>query len=235
MTARKVKDIEYYLLPGKDRSTTDIVIERNGIITVHPPKNFTPQQIDSLVERKRMWIYKNLAEWRDLNATRVIRQWINGESFLYLGRSYRLKLVMNQKEKLLIKDGCFCLRREIIEKHGEQASRKVFEEYYTNKGQQRYEDRVNYFAPKIGVKPVEIIVKEIGYKWGSCSKNGVLSFHWKAIMAKPTVIDYIVVHELCHMLHKDHTEQFWNEVDKIMPNYQERKTWLKKNGASFEL
>lgn len=82
MQVRQVHDIEYQLLPGSDRQTTDIVIERNGMITVRAPRRMTPEQVDETVLSKRMWIYRNLAEWRDLNATRVIREWVSGESFL---------------------------------------------------------------------------------------------------------------------------------------------------------
>ena len=77
MNARRVRDIDYQLLPGADRKTTDIVIERSGIIAVRPPINYTPEQVDAVVESKRMWIYRNLAEWRDLNATTVVREWVN--------------------------------------------------------------------------------------------------------------------------------------------------------------
>ncbi len=87
MPLRKVRDIEYQLLPGTERQTTDIVIERNGIITVRPPLRLTPEQVDETVLGKRLWIYRNLAEWRDLNAARVTREWVSGESFPYLESS----------------------------------------------------------------------------------------------------------------------------------------------------
>lgn len=235
MTARKVKDIEYFLLPGSERKTTDIVIERDGKVTVRPPKSLSPNEVDKIVSRKRIWIYKNLAEWKDLNSTKVLRRWVNGESFLYLGKTYRLKLVSRQKENLKIIDGKFLLKREIIEKYGEVAAKKVFEEYYTERGIKKFQAKVKFYAPKVGVVPNGISVGDIGFKWGSCSKSGKLSFHWKAMMAKPSVIDYIVVHELCHMHFRDHTEAFWNEVDKVMPNYLEKKNWLKQNGAGFDL
>ena len=102
MNARRIKDIDYQLLPGTDRKTTDIVIERDGVVTVRPPKGFTPEQVDAVVESKRMWIYRNLAEWRDLNAASVVREWVNGETFFYLGRSYRLALVAEQDGDLLL-------------------------------------------------------------------------------------------------------------------------------------
>ena len=111
MQIRQVRDIEYQLLPGANRQTTDIVIERDGIVRVRPPLKMTPEQVDETVFSKRMWIYRNLAEWHDLNATRVAREWVNGESFLYLGSSYRLSLVDEQDEPLKLKDGRFQLLR----------------------------------------------------------------------------------------------------------------------------
>jgi len=235
MIARRVRDIDYQLLPGADRKTTDIVIERNGIIAVRPPKHFSPEQVDAIVDNKRLWIYKNLAEWRDLNAAHVVREWVNGETFLYLGRNYRLKLVSDQDSKLKLKNGYFCLSRSVIESGGDQAAKEALEAFFCVKGQQRLLERVNYFAPKAGVLPAAVQVKEHGFKWASCSKAGKLAFHWKCMMAPPKIIDYIVVHELCHFHYRDHSAAFWNEVDKLMPDYAERKAWLRDHGASLDL
>lgn len=235
MSARQVRDIEYELLPGSERKTTDIVIERNGKITVHPPVGYSPEQVDAVVESKRMWIYRNLAEWRDLNATAVVREWVNGESFLYLGRSYRLSLVAGQEVDLKLKEGRFCLNRELIDKGGEASARKAFEAFYVEKGIERITGRVNHYAPKVGVKPTDVVVKELGYRWASCGKVGALAFHWKCMMAPPKIIDYMVVHELCHMHQRNHSDAFWNEVDKVLPDYSERKLWLKKYGAGLDL
>lgn len=235
MSARRVRDIEYQLLPGSPRKTTDIVIERNGVVTVRPPASYTPEQVDSVVESKRMWIYRNLAEWRDLNASTVVREWVNGESFLYLGRAYRLSLVSAQECTLQLKEGRFCLSRDVIEQGGTAAARQAFEDYFIDKGLQRLGERVGFFAPKVGAQVGGVRVKETGYRWASCGKAGVLNFHWKCMMAPPKIIDYIVVHELCHFHHRDHTDAFWNEVDKVMPDYRERKEWLRRYGASLDV
>lgn len=81
MQVRQVQDIQYQSLPGAERRTTDIVIERDGMVSVRPPLRMTPEQVDATVFSNRVWIYRNLAEWRDLNATKVVREWVNGESF----------------------------------------------------------------------------------------------------------------------------------------------------------
>ncbi|MEM9005416.1 MAG: SprT family zinc-dependent metalloprotease [Cyanobacteria bacterium P01_F01_bin.86] len=233
MTIRCVRDIEYRLLPGSSRKTTDIVIERDGKVTVRPPVGYTPEQIDAVVESKRLWIYRSLAEWKDLNASPVVREWVNGESFLYLGRTYRLMLVSSQDRSLKLKEGRFCLDRSVIDKGGVLAARQIFITFLTQKGNERLRDRVQLFSPKVGVQPTSMQVKDTGYRWASCSPNGRLNFHWKCMMAPLRIIDYIVVHELCHFHHRNHSDSFWNEVDKVMPNYRDRKEWLRKKGASL--
>ena len=235
MHARKVRDIEYQLLRSDQRKTADIVIERNGLISVRVPEHLSEEQADAVVEKKRLWIYRNLAEWRDLNAARVVREWVNGEGFLYLGSAYRLLLTQEQDEPLLLKDGRFCLQRNIVETGGEDAAKQVFEQFYSEKALARIKKRVAYFAPKVGVTPLSVEVKEIGYRWATCSPDGRLSFNWKCMMASPKVIDYIVVHELCHLHHLDHTDAFWNEVDKVLPDFAERKAWLRENGAALDI
>jgi predicted metal-dependent hydrolase len=235
MQLRQVSDIAYQLLPGANRQTTDIVIERDGQITVRPPLRMTPEQVDQTVLSKRMWIYRNLAEWRDLNATRVVREWVNGESFRYLGSSYRLMMVKKQDEPLKLKDGRFHLLRSIIESADKELAHGVFKAFYAEKGLQRITKRVTFFAPRVGVVPGKVLVKDIGYRWASCLKNGDLHFHWKCMMAPATVIDYIVVHELCHLHCRDHSAAFWNEVDKVMPDHRDRKEWLRVRGAELDL
>lgn len=235
MNSRRVRDIDYQLLPGSDRKTTDIVIERNGVVAVRPPKDFTPEKTDAVVDSKRMWIYRNLAEWRDLNAATVVREWVNGETFLYLGRTYQLSLISDQAADLKLKEGRFCLNRKLIDEAGVKAAKAAFERYYADKGNKRINERVQYYAPKVGVTPSVIKVKEMGYRWASCGKNNNLNFHWKCMMAPPRILDYIIVHELCHIHQKNHNNNFWNEVDKVMPDYRERKDWLKMNGAGLDL
>ncbi|MFA7280135.1 MAG: SprT family zinc-dependent metalloprotease [Sterolibacterium sp.] len=228
------KDISYQVVRSR-RATADIVIERDGRVLVRAPDSIPDERIEDMVEAKRYWIYKNLAEWRDLNATRVLREYRNGEGFLYLGRSYRMLLVADQDEALLLKNGRFCLRRELADQGAIAAAKVAFRDYYVQRGLDRIAQRVNYYAPKAGVVPHGIDVRELGNRWASCSPQGRLAFHWKCMMAPQTIIDYIVVHELCHFHHLDHTDAFWNEVDKIMPAYAERKEWLRLRGAGLDI
>lgn len=217
------------------RSTADIVIERDGSVVVRAPEWTTDDEVHSIVESKHYWIYQGLAEWRDLNAARVLREYKNGEGFLYLGRAYRLLLVSDQSDPLQLKNGRFSLQRDLVERGEITAAKAAFRNFYVSKGLERLRNRIGYFAPKVGKRPAGFEVKELGNRWASCSTAHKLSFHWKCMMAPATIVDYIVVHELCHLHYRDHTDTFWNEVDKVMPDFRERKEWLKVNGAGLDI
>lgn len=225
------KDIQYSLKSSR-RKTASIYIERDGAVSVLVPENLSKRQIQELIESKRKWIYRNLAEWKDLNAARVRREYVNGEGFLYLGRTYRLKLVASQDNPLMLKDGYFCLRT-----NGGTAPDPdtAFKEFYRQKGKKRIGERVEHYRKRMGVEPKSVRIIDLKNRWASCSVGGNINFHWKCMMAPPTVLDYIIVHELAHLLYPNHTTAFWNQVDKVMPDYMERKEWLRINGAGMDL
>jgi len=227
------KDIQYSLA-RRPRKTASIYIERDGQISVQVPQQFTDGEVEHLIEKKRYWIYKNLAEWKDLNATKVVREFVNGEGFPYLGRSYRLKIVDEQDEPLVLKQGYFCLR-SMSDASPKTEFREAFKNFYRERGRDRIVKRVEYFQPKMGVTVGEIRIMELQNRWASCTSDGNLNFHWKCMMAPTTVIDYIIVHELAHLTYLNHTDAFWNEVDKVMPDYRERQDWLRQNGAGMDL
>ena len=228
------KRLSYAVIRSR-RSTADIIIERDGSVLVRAPEWVDDDEVANIVESKHYWIYQGLAEWRDLNASRVLREYKNGEGFLYLGRAYRLSLVGDQCKPLQLKNGRFMLRRDVVEQGSVEAAKTAFQAFYVAKGIDRLQSRVAYYAPKVGVAPSGVEVRDVGHRWATCSTTGKLSFHWKCMMAPQTIINYVVVHELCHLHHRDHSKEYWNEVDKILPTYREQKEWLRKNGANLEV
>ena len=229
-----IEDIAYKVVRSH-RRTADIVVERDGRVVVRAPIQVSSEEIAKIVRLKRLWIYRTLAEWRESNVKRLVREYRNGESFLYLGRTYRLSLVSGQSEALLLKSGRFCLRSDLGEGGDNVSAKAAFRDFYLNHGRERLSDRVAYYAPKVGVFPMAVAVRDLGYRWASCSPTGRLAFHWKCLMAPATIIDYIVVHELSHLHQLAHTNAFWNEVDKVMPDYRERKEWLRLHGANLDI
>lgn len=228
------KDIDYSLKKS-DRKTTSIYIERDGSVSVIAPAPFNIDKIEQIIEKKRSWIYRSLAEWEDLNRTRVHREYVNGESFLYLGRNYRLQLISSadnhkQQVPLTFKNGQFFLFTEAVPEAPEH-----FKTFYKAKLQKKLSERQKIYSPKMGLQPSSVKVMELKNRWGSCTANGALNFHWKCAMLPMTVLDYIVVHELAHIKHPKHDAAFWHSVEKVMPNYEDSKSWLKFNGAGMSL
>ena len=228
------QDIEFTLIRS-DRKTADIVIERSGDVVVRAPEGIDDERVRAVVAHRALWVHRSLAEWEDLNASRRHRPLVQGQGFNYLGRSYRLKSVECADVPLRLKNGRWELSEAFLAHEGEAAARKAFRDFYTAKGTQIFNERVRHLAPLVGVEPGEVSVKELGYHWASCGAGGALNFHWKTLMAPQTVIDYIVVHELCHLRHRDHSDAFWNEVDKVAPRYREKKEWLRVNGAALDV
>jgi predicted metal-dependent hydrolase len=226
--------IEFTLIRS-DRKTADIVIERSGEVIVRAPVDIGADKIREIVADRELWVHRSLTEWAELNASRMHRPLVQGQGFAYLGRSYRLKFVDNSDFALRLKNGRWELSETFWTQHGEAAVRKEFRDFYTTKGKQLFAERVAFFAPLVNVAPSSIDVKELGYYWASCGTSGALNFNWKTVMAPQTVIDYIAVHELCHLRHRDHLDAFWIEVDKVLPSFRERKKWLRKHGAALDL
>ena len=105
------------------------------------------------------------------------------------------------------------------------------ESIYRKKARQRLEDRCAYYAGRMGVSYNRIAIRAAKTRWGSCSAQGNLNFHWKLVLMPPEVLDYVVVHELAHRKEMNHSQRFWEEVEKILPDYRRRRKWLKEFGT----
>ncbi|MBT3309395.1 MAG: M48 family metallopeptidase [Gammaproteobacteria bacterium] len=223
------RDINYELKKSA-RKTTSIYIERDGTISVLAPEPYELGKVEEILEAKRSWIYRNLAEWEDLNRTGVVREFVNGEGFPYLGSTYRLQIVDQASQDLLLKGGMFRLRRSALPE-----ARAQFVAFYREKAKLRLPVLMAEYAGKVGVEPAAIRVQELKSRWASCSADGTLNFHWRCMMAPLSSLVYIVVHELVHLRHPNHTPEFWHTVEKVLPEYQLAKGWLRLHGAGLGL
>ena len=127
--ARKKADFTYEVIKSNKRNTADIVIERDGRVFIRAPSKISDRKIEDIVTSKLYWIYKNLAEWKELNAASVSREYKNGEGFLYLGRAYHLSLEAKQNEDLLLRNGRFYLRRSLVESHDLYDAKNAFKDF----------------------------------------------------------------------------------------------------------
>lgn len=113
--------------------------------------------------------------------------------------------------------------------------RQALEHWYRLRAEERLREKVARYAKRMGVSPRSVSVKSFKNRWGSCHLNGDIQFHWPIIMAPHYIIDYVVIHELCHLLHHNHSPAFWQCVARYYPDYLECKEWLKANGRRLTL
>ena len=112
---------------------------------------------------------------------------------------------------------------------------ETLEKRYRNAARQQFENRVAYYHRITGGNYTSITVRDQKTRWGSCSSRGTLSFNYRLIFAPPVILDYVVVHELCHLTHMDHSKNFWNMVASVMPEYKECRKWLREHGQELTL
>lgn len=230
----KGRKIEFVLVYRK-RKTMSIEINLEGEVRVISPVNIKVKRILEVVESKGSWICKKQDELRVRNSIRKANEYINGETYLYLGNEYILSLQVNKelkKPQVLIEDNII----QIIYKEIDAETVKgILEIWYREKTLEVVKERVYIYNRFFILSPKELKVKQQKRRWASCTYDNRILFNWRISMAPIEVIDYIVVHEMCHMDFKDHSSNFWNRVKTVMPNYELYKLWLKENGIKLEI
>ena len=113
--------------------------------------------------------------------------------------------------------------------------RSALEKRYREAAKEHFPKRAAYYAYLLGVSYDRIRIAGQKTRWGSCSSNKTLSFNWKLMLAPPKVLDYVVVHEICHLREMNHSPRFWALVESLMPDYKQQRKWLKENGHTLEL
>ena len=158
------------------------------------------------------------------------KEFISGESFPYLGSDYTLQIINREKytspEVKLIGESIY-----IYTNNNEKDNiRNALIEFYMSEAKEKIEKSLEYYQFYFMSKPSKIIIKDQRRRWGSCNKNNELRFNFRCIMLPVEVLDYIVLHEMCHMVHMNHSKDFWNLLGRILPNYKERRKMLKETG-----
>lgn len=228
MNTLTVEDLSLELRWSGRRRTVELTVERDGALVLKAPEGTDEELLADFVREKRMWVYTKLAEKDALTVEVPQREYVSGEGFHYLGRSYRLLLVDEQDASLKLEAGRFRLLRSEAGRGREHLVR-----WYTDHARTWLRRRSGPWAERMGVEPKSIDVRDLGYRWGSCGQSGTVNFHWKTILLPATIVDYVIVHELAHLIEANHTPEFWTRVERAMPDYEKRKEWLAENGAGY--
>ncbi len=207
------------------------VSEGNASIVV--PKNLPHQEIVSLVVKKQRWVKEKLDFQRTLPKLNP-RNFVAGESFYFLGKSYQLHIKKAGSSLLLFQDKSFIAYVRNPEVDNAKVIKSLFKRWYQSRAEKILRDKTAVYAKAIGVKPGKITIKSFKSRWGSCSIKGDLQYNWRVVMAPEGIINYLVVHELCHILRHNHSPAYWQAVARFYPEYKESRAWLKVNARLLE-
>ena len=221
-----VDELRFEVRRSVRRKTLEITVDRGGELIISAPCDADEALMAGFVREKRFWIYTKLAEKQTREQPVVGKEFVSGEGFAYLGRSYRLLLVEQQEVPLKLEAGRFKLRRSLA-----LQGRKQFIHWYTDHAGTWLRRRVRNWAPRLGVEPARLEVRDLGFRWGSCGQGGTVNFHWATILFPASIVDYVIVHELAHLIEPNHGPEFWLLVKRALPEYQQRKTWLTEHGG----
>ncbi len=212
-----------------NRKTVALQITDDATIIIKAPYHADDDTVLKLVVKHKGWIEKKLEEINKRNSKSGKKEFISGEEFLYLGNYYKLTIAENQNKPLIFNNGFYLLKDYL------PVARNIFIQWYKDKAYKKIKERVEFYAQKRGFKYNCINITNAQKRWGSCSHNNNLNFSWRLIMAPLPVIDYVVVHELVHIVEKNHSKDFWSKVKIIMPDYENYDGWLKKNGHTLRI
>ncbi len=219
----------------RNRKTLAIQIEPLANILVISPVNLSEEIIKEKVKSKGRWIIKKLLDFKNTGYIPFEREFVNGESFMYLGRNYSLQIIIN-KDLLRSKVSLVDSKIQIVSPTKEkEILKKVLEKWYRREAKEIILKRIEFYKPRFSIEPRQIKIKEQKKRWGSCTSKGDLLFNWRTVMAPSPVIDYIIVHELSHLANKNHSRQFWKTIENILPDYKNRRKWLKVYGVRMDL
>ncbi len=223
-------DITYTIKRSPRRKKLTITVERDRSVIVNAPESTSEEKIHEIVQSKRYWIYEKIRHTQKYNKLPHPpgKELVNGESALYLGRYYQIEIIQSGTTEVQFEQR-FLIPKSLIGKQQE-----VMRNWYIERAKEKILPRVKMFATNLGVKFTDTKIVDSRYRWGSCTTKNNITINWRLIKAPMYVVDYVIVHELAHLLESNHTPQFWNIIRVQSPRMEQARQWLLEHGQILE-
>jgi len=221
---------QYDIYRSKKRHSVAIKVLADSSVKIYVPYFYSKKNIDILVNKNRSWIKQKKEEVLKKNEKKKL---LSGSNLLFLGKNISLNIIsvpnLTFPFVTLFKENLLTVRisSNIPEKESQAYLSEQIKHWYQTKINAILPERVTHWSSQMGVSPKNIRIKSLKSRWGSCSSKKNLNFNWKIVMALPEAIDYLIIHELAHLKHLNHSIKFWNFVKEFSPNYQAMKKSLR--------
>ena len=218
----------------RSKRKTSVLYIVGDELQIRVPNRVRDRKIVEILETKERWIRNKVIQLQNQRITNK-REFISGESFSLFGRNLYLKVLEGGKVGTQLIDDYLIttVRTSEIGDLRKSRIKTYLEKWYIHEAYQKLEEKVMRYSKIIRVSPREIKVRNYKTRWGSCDNKGRLTFNFHLIKAPHEIVDYVVIHELCHMIQPNHSKFFWNEVARFDPSFKNHKKWLKLNGADL--
>lgn len=210
-----------------DRKTLEISVHPDSRVVIKAPLGTCYEDIKKKVTKRARWIKQQLEYFSQFDPRTPIRRYIGGETHLYLGKQYRLKIINGDAGNVKLSRGYF-----YVQVKGDitpDVVRKLLEDWYSAKAAVKFKesfDRCWLYFEKHSLNKPRLQIRRMKKRWGSLSPNGLLTLNLDLIRAPKECIDYVVMHELCHLQHFDHSAEFYKLLERVMPDWGKRKNKL---------
>jgi predicted metal-dependent hydrolase len=225
-----MNELNYQIVRSAKRKTMTITVERDRTVIVHVPERTPDQEVHQVVDAKRQWILMKLRHPQKYKERRHPpgKEVVNGESAPYLGTDYRIELTETASGEIEFS------RHFLVPPANQAKRRQVLRDWYIGQAKKTILARADRHARELGVKFTTARIVDNRYRWGSCTVGDSVNFNWRLIKAPMFVIDYVIVHELAHLIEANHTSDFWSIVDAKTPTMEKAKFWLREHGQILE-
>ena len=220
------------------RRTVSLFVDPFEGVYLRSPLSLSIEALSKLVHSKAVWILKKQRQMEEIKEFLPKREFVSGETYLYLGRKLRLKInsikciakpVIKTKESRFI----IHLNGHYTEIGRKRVIRNAFIHWYKLRASHLLLNRAKFYTKKLNVSYKKLFLANQSKRWGSCSHSGIIRLNWHIIMAPMSLIDYVVLHEFCHLKHKNHSTDFWRFIGTVMPDYEARRERLRKEGQKY--
>ena len=223
-------DTAYTVKRSSKRKKLTITVERDRSVVVHAPESTPEETIRKVVKSKRQWIYEKTkhAQKYDKRPHPPGKELVSGESALYLGREYQIEIISTDSTEIRF-DQRFLIPASLVDER-----RGILRNWYINRAKERILPKVKPLAVTLGVEFANAKIVDNRFRWGSCTPKDNVNLNWRLIKAPMFVVDYVIVHELAHLIEANHTPRFWNVVRTHAPTMEKARSWLKDHGQILE-
>lgn len=230
-TTHQVLSLSYTVV-RKNKKNISIKIDEKGKVIINAPYHISYKSIEEVVKNKMPWILKNVNIVKERMGDVRFRDIKQGKKILWLGKCLNLEryIVDTRKWYIRIFENNFVIYGSKTLLENEESIRDIIYKFYREKAKLIFKHKVDVYSKKLNVCPGNITVRCQKTLWGSCYSNGNINLNCRLLMAPIEMLEYIIVHELCHLVYMNHSKDYWKLVKCEIPDYVNRREWLKNNG-----